>query len=231
MASVFVSYRRSDSPGHAGRLYDNLVARLGAENVFMDVGSTELGADFVAAIEDALARVDVVLVVIGPNWLADDRLRDHMDWVRLEIARACERDVRVVPVLVGGASMPSPRDVPRELATVMRRQAVELSDMTWPAQVAGLLDSLQRASERPAPKHVPSLIVSRMRAGYEDAEDSFDEGAIGYAAIQLGLAWQGEGNLAEARAAFQRAADSSDDGVAMQGKIELEMLDKYERDV
>jgi hypothetical protein len=91
MPSIFVSYRRTDAPGHAGRLYDRLVDRFGHASVFKDLDSMEPGADFVEVIEETVARCDALLAVIGRDWLAtressERRLDDPEDWVRLEIA-------------------------------------------------------------------------------------------------------------------------------------------------
>src|SRR3954469_18106471 len=107
MPSIFVSYRRTDAPGHAGRLYDRLVERFGAASVFKDLDSMEPGADFVEVIEETVQRCDALIAVIGRDWLAGShgggpRLDDPQDWVRLEIANALRRKVRVVPVLVEG---------------------------------------------------------------------------------------------------------------------------------
>src|SRR3954452_22224139 len=99
MTSVFISYRRDDASGATGRLYDALLhdVRLPPDAVFMDVDGIKPGIDFLTAIERVLDRADVVLAVIGPEWLtARDgrggrRLDDPADYVRLEVARALER--------------------------------------------------------------------------------------------------------------------------------------------
>ena len=155
MTSIFVSYRRTDAPGHAGRLYDRLVERLGEAGVFKDLDSMEPGADFVEVIEETIARCDALIAVIGRDWLArgqdgSRRLDDPEDWVRLEIANALARRIRVVPVLVGGASMPSAADLPEDLQPLARRHAVELSETAWAAQVSQLIDALERSSARSA---------------------------------------------------------------------------------
>lgn len=154
MTSIFISYRRTDAPAHAGRLYDRLVERFGAAGVFKDLDSMEPGADFVEVIEATIARCDALIAVIGRDWLAADRdgarrLDDPADWVRLEIANALARRIRVVPVLVAGAPMPSAADLPEDLRALARRHAVELSETAWRAQVDQLMDALARA----APAH------------------------------------------------------------------------------
>jgi TIR domain len=144
MATIFISYRRSDSAGHAGRLYDQLVQRFGKANVFKDLDSMKPGADFAQVIEEAVTSSDALLAVIGRDWVSP-RLTDPDDWVRLEIAHALARDVRVVPILVEGAKMPAPSDLPADLSALTRRHAVDLSETGWHAQVEELLDRLEAA--------------------------------------------------------------------------------------
>lgn len=146
---VFLSYRRGDVGGHAGRLADALHQRLGPKNVFQDVVAIAPGRDYTAVIDHALDESDAVLVVIGPGWLAAatprgvPRLFEPDDYVRLETARALQRDVRVVPVLVGGASLPAAADLPEDLQALAQRQAVVLHDETWHQDLDGLVRSLR----------------------------------------------------------------------------------------
>lgn len=147
-ARVFMSYRREDSSGYAGRLFDALVARFGERSVFMDIDTLTPGQDFVQVIEDALADCEIVLVLIGRHWLnARDRrnrrrLDNPDDFVRLEIEGALLRKLHVLPVLVGGAEMPSSRDLPASLAALTRRHAFEVSDHRWRYDVQALLAAL-----------------------------------------------------------------------------------------
>jgi hypothetical protein len=66
---VFVSYRREESSGIAGRLYDRLAAHFGDDQVFMDVDTIALGVDFAKVITQAVGTCEVLLAVIGPHWL------------------------------------------------------------------------------------------------------------------------------------------------------------------
>ncbi|MDV7395171.1 toll/interleukin-1 receptor domain-containing protein, partial [Arthrospira platensis SPKY1] len=115
---VFISYRREETAGFAGRLYDRLVSRFGRERIFMDVEGIDPGVDFVEAIERAVASCRALVVVIGPGWssVADKngnrRLDDPQDFVRLETAAALRRSIRVLPVLVNDANMPREEDLP-----------------------------------------------------------------------------------------------------------------------
>jgi hypothetical protein len=146
---VFLSYRRGDVGGYAGRLADALRQRLGANSVFQDVVAIAPGQDFTAAIDRALDDCDAFLAVIGPGWLAAatpqgaPRLFEADDYVRLELARALDRNVRVIPVLVGGAALPAATELPDELKGLVRRQAVALHDETWHQDVEGLVRSLR----------------------------------------------------------------------------------------
>jgi TIR domain len=146
---VFLSYRRGDVGGYAGRLADALRQRLGADSVFQDVVAIAPGQDFTVAIDRALDDCDAVLAVIGPGWLTAatpqgaPRLFDADDYVRLELARALDRNVRVVPVLVGGAALPAASELPDDLKGLVRRQAVALHDETWHQDVNGLVGSLR----------------------------------------------------------------------------------------
>ena len=150
MPGVFISYRREDSAGHTGRLFDRLRASLGDDRVFMDITGIEAGVDFVDTIERAIGSCDVLLAVIGPEWLscADEngrrRLEDPSDLIRLEIAAALRRNVRVIPVLIAGASMPAARSLPDDLKPLARRQAAELRDTRWDVDTGDLIAILER---------------------------------------------------------------------------------------
>ena len=119
MKGIFISYRRDDAAGYAGRLYDRLAAHFGRDRVFMDVEGIEPGVDFVDAIEGAVGSCEVLIVIIGKDWLAADavgkrRLDDPGDFVRIETAAALARNIRVVPVLVDDAEMPRAKQLPRK---------------------------------------------------------------------------------------------------------------------
>ena len=153
---IFVSYRRDDARGDAGRLTDNLKLHFGDKQIFRDVEAIEAGVDFVEAINSAVSQCAVLLAIIGPNWLrltdsqGRRRLDDPNDFVRLEIAAALQRNIRLVPVLVGGAVMPKAEDLPPGLETLARRQAHELSDGRWDFDVGQLVETLERVGIKPA---------------------------------------------------------------------------------
>ena len=129
---IFINYRRDDSIGMAGRLHDRLAHTFGRAKLFMDVDHIPVGTDFVAHLNSQVAECDVILVVLGPNWLGvkDEsgrrRLDDPDDFVAIEIAAALTRDIRVIPVLVDGARMPKASELPDSLKPLARRHAVDV---------------------------------------------------------------------------------------------------------
>ena len=153
MSQVFISYRREDSAGYAGRLRESLERRLGRGAVFRDVDALEPGQDFVDIIGIRLRDANACLVLIGREWLdAEDasgrrRLEQQNDYVRLEIATALEQPhMRVVPVLVEGSRMPSTEELPETIQGLARRQAVSLRDESWDTDVKRFVTALDRRS-------------------------------------------------------------------------------------
>ena len=146
---IFISYRREETAYPAGWLYDRLVERY-PDQVFKDVDSIELGDDFVEVITAAVGSCDVLLALIGDRWvtIADEdgrrRLDDPDDFVRLEIEAALTRKVRVIPILVDGATMPRAEELPPSLARLVRRNALELSPARFDYDTSRLLNALDR---------------------------------------------------------------------------------------
>jgi hypothetical protein len=155
MSGVFISYRREDSSGYAGRLSDILSVHFGGENTFMDVDTIMGGDNFAAVIEEKISLCDVLLAVIGERWLTitaengSRRLDLEGDFVRREIAKALGRGVRVIPVLVGGATLPHPNDLPEELRPLCARQAMDLRDAQFHGDTERLIVEIKQT--------VPSL--------------------------------------------------------------------------
>ena len=148
--AIFISYRRDDSEGEAGRLYDDLVRAFGDDSVFMDVAGIAPGLDFRKAIDDNVASCGVLLAIIGPHWASiagengSRRLDDGSDFVRLEIASALSRQIAVIPVLVHEARMPRPEDLPDNLKDLSYHNSVELTHTRWNSDVQLLTKALQQ---------------------------------------------------------------------------------------
>ena len=176
---IFISYRRDDSAGYAGRLFDFLGARFGSKNVFMDIDTIQPGDDFRKVVKDAVGACDVVLVMIGKQWLnmtdakGQRRLDDSRDWVRVEVATALANpDVRVIPVLLRGASMPEEHELPEGLKELSWRNALELSDSRFQHDASKLVGVIQRTTERSK----ATLPIERHKSN-----------AVKYGAISLGV--------------------------------------------
>lgn len=171
---IFISYRREDTSGHAGRLFDCIRERFGDESVFMDVTDISPGDDFTSALDSALASCRVVLVIVGTQWLtslaADGRRRldNPDDPVRMEVGHALRSGARVIPVLVRGASMPAERDLPDDLRGLARRQAQEVSDSRWSFDTDQLVRIIAQTIGTPA-RHAPKGVP-------DDDDDSVGHG-------------------------------------------------------
>lgn len=136
---VFISYRRSDSRHVAGRLKDHIGWERGVAEVFLDTQSIRAGEAFPARIVQAVNQATHVLVIIGPGWDAA-RLGEPGDFVRQEIALALSSTSQVIPMLVDGASMPRPDEIPGELLPLLDRNAFTIhNDKGFPEEIKPLL--------------------------------------------------------------------------------------------
>jgi hypothetical protein len=147
MPTVFLSYRRSDSAGEAGRLGDALRQALGEDFAFRDVTHITPGEHFDGAIDAQLTAAQVVVVLIGAEWLTEltHRLaRPEVDYHRLEIAQALEQGKRVIPLLLNGTPLPAPDALPPDLHALTRCHAFTMRDETWPSDVERLVATLGR---------------------------------------------------------------------------------------
>jgi len=147
---IFISYRRQDASDCAGRLYDRLAERFGQARVFMDVDTIELGVDFAEVVTQAVGTCEVLLAVIGPHWLSATgrdgrrRLDDPDDLVRLEVQAALDRNVRVIPVLVGDTEMPQRGELPESLGGLVLRNGLTVRHRNFGHDVAPLVEAIER---------------------------------------------------------------------------------------
>jgi len=155
---IFISYRRDDAAGHVLALIPPLRQRFGASRIFKDTDNIAPGQDFVNVIQRELETCAVLVAVIGRDWLTvqDPRLKCRRvdspnDYLRLEVATALKNErVLVIPALVDRATMPAPDDLPPDLQSLARRNAVELSDQRWDSDVERLLQAIERACAQPS---------------------------------------------------------------------------------
>ncbi len=146
--TLFLSYRRADSAGFARALYDWLCRHVAPDKLFIDVAAVAPGEDFARVAEDRIAQSDLFLLLIGPTWLtaansAGRRLDDPDDLVRVEVETALRHGVRIVPILIDGAAMPSAADLPPSLRAITRYNAVLISHVHFDADAQALLRLLE----------------------------------------------------------------------------------------
>jgi hypothetical protein len=142
-SKIFISYRREDSAGHAGRINADLANRFGSKHLFFDINTISPGEDFTDAIQEAVGSCDAMVAIIGKHWLegSDSHIRmldNPQDFVRLEISTAIDRKIPIIPVLIQGTRMPRPEDLPKALEAITRRQPLELSDNRWDYDIGQL---------------------------------------------------------------------------------------------
>jgi formylglycine-generating enzyme required for sulfatase activity len=152
MASkVFISYRRDDSAGHAGRVHDRLEREFGADLLFMDVDAIPLGVHVIKVLRDEVAKCDVLLALIGPNWLnvrdeeGNRRLDNPSDFLRIEIATALQRDIPVIPILLDGARMPKASQLPKDLEELSARNGLDIRHASFHPDMDKLIRGLKGA--------------------------------------------------------------------------------------
>lgn len=192
MPKIVLSYRRSDSDAIAGRIRDRLVREYGEDSVFMDIDSIPFGTDFRAHIEDAIRRNDVLLAVVGPNWIGfkpdgSARITEELDFVRIEVETALRSGIPVIPLLVDGAAMPKPEELPDSIKDFPFRNAAEINTgRDFHQHVDRLvrsLDQLSNPSPQDQPRQPVTVFLTR-RIGYLAAALLLALGA-GYAGYVL----------------------------------------------
>ena len=171
---IFISYRRADAGGHAGRLFDRLRHWFDPEAVFYDLDSIDMGDIFPARIQGGVEGAAVVLVLIGPDWL--DQInrrvdRPGVDFVRREVELALVRQTQgalVLPVLMGGAAMPAAQQFHAELAGLLPLRALDYHQFRgkqadWDAQFVRLRERIADVPGVPAPRfrHIRRAISGR----------------------------------------------------------------------
>jgi TIR domain/PASTA domain len=175
---IFMSYRREDTAGYAGWLYDRLASHFGRDQVFKDIDSIELGDDFIEMITTAVESCDVLLVLIGGRWLTITgpdgrrRLDNPNDFVRLEIEAALARNVRVIPILVDAAQVPGADELPPSLAKLTRRQGLELNPSRFGTDTQRLLRVLDRTvaeAQEQTRQNAQETAARQRRVEQEDA--------------------------------------------------------------
>jgi hypothetical protein len=174
-AKIFISYRRDDSAGHAGRVTDRLEREFGRDLLFMDVDAIPLGTNFVKVLHEEVAKCGALLAVIGADWLdvRDDegnrRLDNTNDFVRIEIAAALQRDIPVIPILLDGARMPRAGQLPDDLKELASRNGLDVRHASFHDDVEKLIRGLKRTIIAPSKLEAAAgQAIGRERAGERD---------------------------------------------------------------
>jgi TIR domain len=146
---IFISYRRDDSAGYTRAIYDKLAKRFTKSRIFMDVDAIEPGLPFDEVINRAVGNCEILLVMIGKHWMehkpgVGPRINDEKDFVRIEIVAALSRNVRVIPVLLDEAKMPTEESLPEPLRTLARRNAIEISNSRFNSDVDRLIETMSK---------------------------------------------------------------------------------------
>jgi len=174
---IFISYRREDSSAWAGRLSDRLSTHFPSNQIFMDVDTIEPGIDFVEAIEESVGSCDVLIAVIGTRWLnssnpaGNRRLEIPEDSVRVEVSTALKRGIRVIPVLVEGATMPEAADLPDELKALVRRNALKLSHDRFRTESELLASTVGQVLEKAEAKRREREETERLETKRRETEE------------------------------------------------------------
>lgn len=148
--NIFISYRVKDTQVATGRLIDALKLHISENQIFMDIDKIEPGLDFTQVISKYLNSSEIMLAIIGPDWMAYNaekqtyRINDNNDWVRKEIATALQRNIRVIPILIDGGTMPEEEQLPDDLKPLLLRQAYEISNKRWKYDCDQLIETLKR---------------------------------------------------------------------------------------
>jgi hypothetical protein len=160
---LFISYRRDDSAGYSGRVHDRLQREFGGNLLFMDVDSIPLGVNFSKVLVDEVAKCDVLLAVIGPDWLdaRDEKGRRRLDkpddFVRIEIGTALKRGIPVIPILLEGTRVPKADQLPDDLKELALRNGLNVRHASFSDDMERLIRGLKGAQSQQEPASpVPS---------------------------------------------------------------------------
>jgi hypothetical protein len=164
---IFISYRRDDSAGHAGRVHDRLQRVFGRDLLFMDVDSIPLGTNFVEVLAEEITKCDALLAIIGPGWLdardekGQRRVENPDDFVRIEIGTALKRGIRVIPVLLEGSHVPKADQLPDDLKGLALRNGLDVRHASFSEDMERLIHGLKGTPSRQyPPPAAPSLVDS-----------------------------------------------------------------------
>jgi hypothetical protein len=192
-STIILSYRREDSAGVTGRIFDRLVQEFGTDRVFMDIDSMPAGVDFHDHLQEILADCGALVVVVGKSWRSQRkgqpaRIMDPDDWVRIEVETALDRGIPVVPLLIDGASLPTREQLPESLWPLLRRNALPVdSGRDFHAQLTRLVRDLQLQLGAEIPRPVAAPINTTLQSMTAMPASSVNWKALGRWILLLAL--------------------------------------------
>lgn len=229
-AQVFISYRRDDAAGYARAVYAELAREFGAERIFIDVDDIAAGQAFDKAIRREVGAAQVLLALIGRRWLgerdgAPARIHDVDDFVRIEVATGLARGMRVIPLLLDGAPMPSEAQLPEPLRPLARRNALELDNSRFAADIKRLVttlhETLAASSAAPAPAAQRRVSLRAAMAGVLLIGTAVFAGAWftrgGAARPDINGAWRAEVTYDWPNAKYSERFEFAGDGAELHG--------------
>lgn len=141
-AEIFFCYHRDDMPHATACMYERLTRRFGAPRVFRDTASIRLAEDFMERVSKAIEDCKVFLAHIGPAW--SQRIQDPSDFVRREIEYVLEKQIPIIPVFVGGVSMPPENEMPQSLRALARRNGINIRPDSLSDDMDKLIQQIER---------------------------------------------------------------------------------------
>jgi hypothetical protein len=192
-STIILSYRREDSAGVTGRIFDRLIQEFGTDRVFMDIDSMPAGVDFHDHLQEILADCGALVVVVGKSWRSQRkgqpaRIMDPDDWVRIEVETALERGIPVVPLLIDGAALPNREQLPESLWPLLRRNALPVdSGRDFHAQLTRLVRDLQLQLGTEIPRPVAAPINANLQSMTAMPASSVNWKALGRWILLLAL--------------------------------------------
>ncbi|MDD5579914.1 MAG: toll/interleukin-1 receptor domain-containing protein [Methylobacter sp.] len=170
--SIFISYRRADSPGYVRALMSDMRNFFGSKHVFLDMEDIPAGSDFPLIIDEAVSNCELLLALIGPSWidLRDEfgqrRIENPVDFVRLELGVALAHKIPIIPVLVDNAKVPKPEQLPDQIKQLSTLEGVSLTYDRWDDDIARLFDAIEKIAVEPQVARRYSAALAKLDLGH-----------------------------------------------------------------
>ncbi len=146
----------------------------------MDVESIPPFVTFEDFIKERIAKFDVVLAIIGPDWLRllkEKATNGDKDHVKMELEEALRLGIIIAPILIKGANMPPPLALPDSLKPIGNINAERIDDgKNFQSDIQRLFEGLERrlgkeVSVRGTPRTLATTHAWRSATDEELARD------------------------------------------------------------